>query len=193
MPAKKTLITLLAATLLSLPAWAPSFAAAHPGGAGTSAEGANGHRQHNGRGAERSAGRADGEGSGHGRKSHGTAGSHGCKVHTVAYVVAGTLVSESLLPSATGTYSGEVTLEVKRSNHRGAEAKGRTESFKVQDVRVTIGLRSASGGRASIEEVKAGDRVKLIGRVTFMPKRCTREGFTPTVTIKHIILHGAAS
>ncbi|HLI32521.1 MAG TPA: hypothetical protein VKU89_07270 [Solirubrobacteraceae bacterium] len=194
MPIKKTLIAFAGAALISLPVCSSGLAAAHPTPAGSGSATPGNSEAHRGHGEAQHANHS------RGGRSQGSSGAQGnghsqrCKARTVAYVVSGTLVSESLLATGTsGLYSGEVTLEVKHVNRFAREAKGKTETYKVADVRLTLGLRSASGGPASVTEVKAGDRVKLIGRTTFMPRRCTQEGFAPTVTVKHIVIHDATS
>src|SRR6185437_12002268 len=67
-----------------------------------------------------------------GKGRHGRPGnpgnSHKCKPHKVAYVASGTLVSQTLAKNADGTYSGEVTVEVKRTNHYAAGDKGKTKA-----------------------------------------------------------------
>lgn len=193
MPLKKTLIAVGTAALIASPIWAPGFAAAHPTGSGSAEARSGNGAQHKSHGQEQRSKHSRSGGVTHHGGSNGAGNTRRCKAHSVAYVVAGTLVSESLTAGADKLYSGELTVEVKRANHHAREAKGKVETYKVEGVRLTIGMRSASGAPASIEEVKAGDRVKVIGRITFLPKRCTQEGFTPTITVKHIIVHGAAS
>jgi len=174
-PIRKTLLGLGAAALCTLPVWLPTAAFAHPN--------SNEHAVEN-RGQERSA---------HAR-GHGKAGDHGrsCKAREVAYVASGTLVSETLTANADGTYSGELTVEVKRTNHPGRADAGKTVTYKLTDGRVTLGPKAEAGKPVSIEAVKAGDRTRVLGRITFLPRRCSQEGFTPTVTVKHVIFHSAA-
>jgi hypothetical protein len=35
----------------------------------------------------------------------------------------------------------------------------------------------------------AGDRVQVMGKVTTLAKKCVQTGFTPTVTIKRVVVH----
>lgn len=117
-------------------------------------------------------------------------GSHKCKRHNVAYVASGTLVSQTLVKNADGTYSGEVTVEVKGTNHHAAGDKGKTKGYPVENVRVTFGLADTNGnGSVGLDDLKAGDRVKLIGKITSLAKKCSHSGFTPTTTIRKIVFN----
>jgi len=171
---KKSTVALLGAAALGVGAWAPLSAAAKPTPPGR----AIGHARN---GADHGKGKAVGKGN-----------SKGCKVHTVAYIASGVLVSEALTKNANGTYSGEVTVEVKRANHHARGELGKTVTYKVSEAHVVLGLGREAGSSPSVEALKAGDRAKVIGRITFLPRRCSTEGFTPTVTVKRLVFHNAA-
>jgi hypothetical protein len=100
----------------------------------------------------------------------------------VAYVAAGTLVNESLTKEPAGAYGGEVTVEVKRTNHHARADKGTTKTYTVERAHVKF-------VRLTESEVKAGDRVRLIGKITALAKKCPAAGFEPAVTIRRIVFH----
>jgi hypothetical protein len=153
--------------------------------------------RHHGAGSHNTSGTSGSNPSGHGRPSH-PGNSHKCLAHNVAYVAAGTLVSQTLSKDAgtttpAGTYSGELTVAVTRTNHHAAADKGTTKTYKVEHVRVTFALADInSDGSVGLDDVQAGDRVRLIGKITALAKHCDQSGFTAQTTIRHIVLHPAA-
>jgi hypothetical protein len=137
----------------------------------------------------------------HGRSGdHPTppARSHRCTPHKVAYVASGTLTAQSLVldagaPADHPTYSGDVTIDVKKANHAAKADKGTTKTYTLDHARVVLGLDDQNGdGRVDLSDVAAGDRVKVIGKVTKLAKHCDQAGFTPTLTIKKLIVHAPA-
>lgn len=130
-------------------------------------------------------GRHNGSGSnGNGKSNRNRGASHMCKrPHRVAYVAAGKLVTDSLTENENHTYSGELTVEVKRTNHHARAVKGTTVTYTVEDVYVH--------GPVSVEALKPGDRVRLIGGITFLPRKCMSSEFSPTTTIRKLIFHPA--
>jgi hypothetical protein len=164
------------ATLMSSPAWAT------PGHAPSSEGNAHSH--------------------------HGDAHPHRCQPHRVAYIASGLLVSQTLTlddgsnpPPTTSTvaalhqdggdtYSGDVTVDVKRTNHHAAADKGKAVTYTVSHVRVRFGMPDANGdGKVDLTDVQPGARVKLIGKVTKLARRCDQSAFTPETTIRQIVFH----
>ena len=109
--------------------------------------------------------------------------SHKCAAHSVAYIASGTLVSSSLTKNANGTYSGTVTVMVKRTNHHGKPDKGTTATYTVTNAHVTF-------GNGLTNPPAAGSRVKVIGKLTTVAKKCPYA--TGTLTIKRVSFHSAA-
>jgi hypothetical protein len=111
-----------------------------------------------------------------------------CTPHAVGYHAAGTLVSQSLTQTAgAGTatrrddrYSGDVTVDLKRANHRAPTA---TQTFTLADARVRLYDVNHDG---TADQPKAGDRVQLYGKITKLRRRCDPTGFTPQVTVKQV-------
>jgi hypothetical protein len=118
--------------------------------------------------------------------------SHKCQPHKVAYVARGTLVSQSLTQTAGGStakrsddrYSGDLTVDVTKTNRH---AKKGTQSYTLADARVKFHVPDRTGdGKRNQDDLLAGDRVKLIGKITALSKKCDQTGFTPTVTIRKV-------
>jgi hypothetical protein len=202
---KKIVLVASAAALMSSPAWAlPSHAPSNhapstvPVGPpsttpnNTDNPGSTGNTTDNG---------ADGNGHGHGSDSQGKHGSnnpshpshpgqsHKCKSHAVGYVVSGALVSQTLVKNTDGSYSGSVTVTVTHTNRHAAGDKG-TQSYTLTDARVTFGLADINhDGSVGLDDLQTGDRVKAIGKITTLSKKCDQIGFAPTTTIRKVIFH----
>jgi hypothetical protein len=210
---KKVLLVASAAALMSTPAWAlPSQApsnqgTAHapsttpvgppsttpnntnnPGSANRSSHGDHSGGRHKGNGSDNS-GQSNGPDNPSGKPSH-PGQSHKCKPHKVGYVASGTLVSQTLTKNADGTYSGEVTVKVTHTNHHALGDLGATKAYKVENVHVTFGLADTNkDGGVGLDDLKEGDRVKLIGKITALAKKCNAGEFTPTTTIRKLVFH----
>ncbi|HEX8857031.1 MAG TPA: hypothetical protein VF752_15660 [Thermoleophilaceae bacterium] len=112
--------------------------------------------------------------------------SHKCKPHSHAYVGSGALVSQSLTQTqgaATATkkddrWSGDITVNVTRANHHAQKGE---QTYTLTDARVRWYDANHDG---TSDVPAAGDRVKLIGKITTLSKKCDQTGFTPTTTIK---------
>jgi hypothetical protein len=139
----------------------------------------------------------------HGRGDHAThpARSHKCTPHKVGYVAAGTLRSQTLAVDAAAadystpkpTYSGDVTIDVTKASHAAKGDKGTSKTYTLDHARVVLGLDDQNAdGRVDLGDVAAGERVKVIGKVTKLAKKCDQTGFTPTLTIKKLIVHAPA-
>ena len=136
----------------------------------------------------------------HGRGDHPTppARSHKCTPHKVAYVAAGTLVSQTLVQDAATadaragkpTYSGDVTIDVAKTNRAAKGDKRTTKTYTLDHARVVLGLDDQNGdGSVDLTDLAAGDRAKVIGKVTKLSRRCDQTGFTPQLTIKKLVVH----
>ena len=114
--------------------------------------------------------------------------SHKCTPHKVAYKASGTLVSESLTQTAGADtpkrgddrYSGSLTVDVTKANHHAAKGE---QTYTLDNARVRF--YDADHNRTG-DEPKAGDRAKLIGKITRLSKKCDDTGFTPTTTIRKV-------
>ena len=94
-----------------------------------------------------------------------------------------------------GTFSGEIKLTVKRTNHHArGEKEGTVEkTYTLTNVHVTFGLSDVNkDGKVNLEDVKAGDRVKLIGKVTKIAKKCDHTHFEAQKTIRKVVFNAAS-
>jgi hypothetical protein len=211
---KKVLLVASAAALMSTPAWAlPSQAPSNQGTAhaptttpvgppsttpNNTDNPGSANRSHHDSGDKGAGHRGDhgSHGSGHpgqpGKPSH-PGKSHRCKPHKVGYVASGTLVSQTLSKNADGTYNGEVTVKVTHTNHHASGDLGTTKTYKVENVHVTFGLADTNkDGSVGLDDLKEGDRVKLIGKITALAKKCDKSEFTATTTIRKLVFHAPA-
>jgi hypothetical protein len=197
----------------ALPAQAPSnqgtaHAPTTPAGPPTTTPNDGDH----GQGGDHAGGGQNGNAPDHPGKPSSPGHSHKCTPHKVAYVASGLLVSQTLTldgasppptttafvaalhPDAGNRYSGDVTVDVKHTNHHAAGDKGKTVTYTVSHARVTFALPDVNNdGSSGLDDLQAGDRVKVIGKVTALARRCDHSGFTPTTTIRHIVFHGPPS
>jgi hypothetical protein len=110
--------------------------------------------------------------------------SHKCKAHKVGYVVAGTLTSYNLIQSAGAQtpdtsddrYSGSLGFTVTKTNHHANGLSG-GQQVTLTDVRVSF-------GDGVTQPPAAGSRVKLIGKVTKVSKKCTDQSAAGQVTYR---------
>jgi hypothetical protein len=108
--------------------------------------------------------------------------SRNCTPHNVGFVASGVLGVWSLTQDpGRSTFSGTLTVSVNSTNNHGGGYKGIATTFTVTGAQVQF------GPGVSVPPA-AFSKVKLIGRVTAVPKRCSA-GFTPQVTIDKIIVH----
>jgi hypothetical protein len=114
--------------------------------------------------------------------------SHKCQPHAVAYKASGTLESQALTQTkgadtakrSDDRYSGSLSVNVKKANHHGATG---SQSYTLDNARV----RFYDANHDHTADVpKAGDRVKVKGRITQLGKKCDQTGFTPTVTVRRV-------
>jgi hypothetical protein len=108
--------------------------------------------------------------------------SHKCVPHEVSYEASGTLVSSALTKNTDGTYTGTLTVHVTRTNHHASADKGTDVAYALTAARVRFG-HGVSNPPAM------GDRVKVIGKVTSLAKKCDQTGFTRTVTVRRVVIH----
>ena len=190
MTGRRTMLVASAAALMSTPIWAiPSQA---------SPDHANGHPPRTTPAGPPHPSPTDADEHGHGKgKGHSNGAaqpgtSHKCSPHKVAFVVSGRLVHQTLVKNSDGTYTGTVTLKVTHTNrHAAGEKQGAPEkTYSLTSVRVTFGLRDVNGdGTVGLDDVKEGDRAKLIGKVTKLAKKCNSGTFTPQTTIRKVLFN----
>ena len=114
--------------------------------------------------------------------------SHKCKPHSVGYRAYGTLTSESLTQTkgadtakkSDDRWSGPLTVDVKRANHHGATG---SQDYTLDNARVRFYDANHDGTK---DEPKAGDRVRVKGKITQLSKKCDATGFTPELTVRKV-------
>jgi hypothetical protein len=112
----------------------------------------------------------------------------GCWAREARYRAAGTLSGWALTENADGTYSGTVTVNVLKGDRHAQGNVGTATTYTVSQVRVIL-------HRGVSDPPAAGSRIRLLGRITAIPARCTAldAGFTPTITIHRIEVRIAAA
>jgi hypothetical protein len=150
-------------------------------------QGANGQGAGNGQGQNNPNDQGKGKGQGNGKgKGH----SHKCTPHKVAYVASGKLVSQTLTKNADGTYTGEVVVEVGHTNHHGSTDKGKTVTYKLANAHVTFALADTNkDGSVGPDDLVAGDRVHVLGKITTLAKKCSQTEFVAETTIRKAVFH----
>ena len=111
-----------------------------------------------------------------------------CQPRAVGYNARGTLVSSSLTQTAGAAtptpgddrYSGDVTVNVAKANHKAPTGE---QTFTLTDAKVKFADADHDG---VADEPKAGDRVKLHGKITRLNRKCDQTGFTPQITVRHV-------
>jgi hypothetical protein len=103
--------------------------------------------------------------------------SHKCAVHHEAYIASGTIVSWSAT-ATNGLYNGTVSVAVTRTNHHAAPQKGTTYTYTLTNAKVQFGKGTSSP--------YTGDRVKLIGSITTVAKKCTNQSSAGTITVRKV-------
>jgi len=112
----------------------------------------------------------------------GTGHSHKCTPHKVGYVANGVVVSWSATENADGTWSGAIVVHVTRANHHAKGDKNNDVTYTLDNTKVHI-------SKNLTPPPAAGDAAQVIGKITQLAKRCDQTGFTPTVTVRQVVVH----
>jgi hypothetical protein len=82
-----------------------------------------------------------------------------------------------------------VTVDVTHTDRHAAGDKG-TQTYTLTDARVKLRVADTDhDGSVEPDDLVAGDRVKAIGKITTLAKKCSQSGFTATTTIREVIFH----
>jgi hypothetical protein len=114
--------------------------------------------------------------------------SHKCRPHNAGYNAKGTLVTATITQTAGAAtpkrgddrYSGSVTVDVSKVNHHADTGQ---QTYTLDAVRVKF---YDSDHNHVADQPQAGDRVKVKGKITLLPKKCDASGFTSTITVRKI-------
>ncbi len=202
---RKTLLAAATAALVSAPAWAlPGPAASHPFGPpsttpnNTNNPGASQRSEAADDAIEEKAsdkGEGKGNGGSQGNKRSSHSHSHKCKPHSVAYIASGTLEAGwTLNKNTNGTFSGTVKVDVLHTNHHAAGDKSTKKEYTLENVHLTLVIPDADNdGSAEVDDLKAGDQVMLIGKISALAKKCPKTGSAATPKIRQIVFHPPAT
>jgi hypothetical protein len=100
-----------------------------------------------------------------------------CTPIQVAYVSYGTLVDGALVANPDGTYSGSLTVAVSRTNEHANADLGVATAYTLDSAALHLHGQDPAA-------LTVGSRVKLIGKITVLPKHCDQTGFVPTTVIE---------
>ena len=127
-------------------------------------------------------------GNGHGGKS--SSHSHKCQPHKRAYVEAGTVDSataSTLAQNSDGTWSGTLVVDVIRSNRAAKADRGQTVTYSFDSAPLRVRFAGGTSG------FSAGERVRLLGKVQTVARRCTAPDPAPAPVFHRLVVHPAAS
>jgi hypothetical protein len=189
---KKLLLITSAAAVMSTPAWAgPGRPLSNQGNDHPTPNDTGNRGNHHGKKGAGNEGNHSSQKPNHPNKPSHPGQSHKCRPHNVAYVASGTLVSQALTKGPDGRYGGGVTIKVMHTNHHAAPYNRTTQAYTVANVHIVFALADTNkDGSVGLDDLKKGDRVKLIGKITALAKRCNQSGFTATTTIRRAVFHG---
>jgi ribosomal protein L31 len=100
-----------------------------------------------------------------------------CTPNNRGLTTSGTLVAAALTKNVDGTYSGTITVDVTKANHK-APTGSQTYTLDRAKVKFHKGVDPLAPAPSS--------RVKVHGKITALPQKCSTTGFTPTVTVKNV-------
>lgn len=189
---KQAMLLGAAIALSSSPAWALTGGQNGPHSPnGQPVAKGNSHGGLHSKGAENHGVNGADNGKGKGKGGSGNSKSHRCVPHVVAYVASGILVSDTLVEGAHSTVSGEVTVEVKHGNRHARGDKGTTKTYKVEGAHLTLVVPDVDNDHVvGVDDLAAGDRVRVIGDVTTLAKKCAVGEFKPQLTVDKVVFHG---
>lgn len=111
-----------------------------------------------------------------------------CKTHRKAFNVHGTLVSQALTANADGTVDGTVVVKTQKRDKATKKVVAKETTYTLDDAKLSVKTDDRNAdGKSDLTDVKAGDRVKLEGRVTHQHgRKCLKGDFTPTMTLRRV-------
>lgn len=123
-----------------------------------------------------------------GKSSHPSK-SHKCAPHKVAYVESGTVDSataSTLTANSDGTWSGTLVLDVTHVSHFAKADKGQTVTYTFTNAKLRVRLDGDATG------FTAGERVKLIGKLATVGKKCAALSPAATPEFRMVVVHPAS-
>jgi hypothetical protein len=119
--------------------------------------------------------------------------SHKCTPHNVGFTASGKLESAALTQTQGADtdarkddrYSGTVTVDVTKASRKGQKG---SQTYTLDNDRVKFYDANDDG---TADEPKAGDRVKVKGKITRLAKKCDQSNFTSTTDVRRVELRPA--
>ena len=127
--------------------------------------------------------------SSHPGKGSPSSHSRKCAPHHVAYVESGTVdsaIASTLAVNPDGTWSGTLVVDVKHANHWAKADKGTTVTYTFTDAKLRVRF---DGG---VTDFTAGERVRLIGKLAAVGKKCTALSPAATPVFRTVVVHLAS-
>ncbi|MFL5821981.1 MAG: hypothetical protein ACJ764_00910 [Solirubrobacteraceae bacterium] len=129
---------------------------------------------------------------GHGNHSggNGQSHSHRCSPHRAAYVERGTVdadTASTLADNGDGTWSGTLVVDVTRASHRARGDVGSTVTYTFESAPLRVRFAGGATG------FTAGERVRLIGKIAVVRKRCAAPDPVPAPVFRMVGVHPARS
>jgi hypothetical protein len=113
-----------------------------------------------------------------------------CSAHNAAYIESGTVdatTASTLAANPDGTWSGTLVVDVTRTNHLAKADKGTTVTYTFTNAKLTVRFDGGATG------FTAGERVKLIGKLQVVGKKCTPLSPAATPVFRMLVVHPASS
>ena len=116
--------------------------------------------------------------------------SHKCAPHNVAYVESGTVdatTASTLAKNSDGTWTGTLAVHVTRTNHAARKDKDTVVPEMFTNAKLHVNFADNTTGFTS------GERVKLLGKLATLAKRCTPPSTPATPVFRMIVVHPVKS
>jgi hypothetical protein len=114
--------------------------------------------------------------------------SHRCAPHKAAYVESGTVdatTASTLAKNADGTWTGTLVVDVTRANHHAKGDKKTTVTVTFTSATLHVKFDGGTTG------FTAGERVKLIGKLATVAKKCPALSPPATPVFRMVVVHPA--
>jgi hypothetical protein len=114
--------------------------------------------------------------------------SHKCSAHKVAYVESGTVgaAASTLAENPDGTWSGTLVVDVTKANHWARADKRTTVTYTFTNATLRVRFDGVATGFLT------GERVKLIGKLAAVGKKCTALSPAPAPVFRMVVVHPAS-
>jgi hypothetical protein len=108
----------------------------------------------------------------------------------VGYIESGTVdmaTPSTLAMNTDGTWSGTLVVDVTRTNHWAKSTKGTTVTTTISSAQLTVRFDGGTSG------FTGGERVKLIGKLAVVGKKCPALTPPATPVFRMVVVHPAKS